>query len=70
MKLEFPTRLLRRLFMSNIAVFVTYGKFLIIEGKLQNQENVISVEADSVRLWKLVPLTFVPTISISFPQPD
>jgi error-prone DNA polymerase len=29
---------------------VTYGKFLIIEGKLQNQENVISVKAESVRL--------------------
>ena len=27
---------------------VTYGKFLIIEGKLQNQENVISVKADRV----------------------
>jgi error-prone DNA polymerase len=28
---------------------VTYGKFLLIEGKLQNQENVISVKADVVR---------------------
>jgi error-prone DNA polymerase len=28
---------------------VTYGKFLIVEGKLQNQENVISVKADIVR---------------------
>ncbi len=28
---------------------VTYGKFLIIEGKLQNQENVISVKAEVVR---------------------
>jgi len=32
---------------------VTYGKFLIIEGKLQNQENVISVKADSVRLLEI-----------------
>jgi error-prone DNA polymerase len=29
---------------------VTYGKFLLVEGKLQNQENVISVKADVVRL--------------------
>jgi error-prone DNA polymerase len=28
---------------------VTYGKFLLIEGKLQNQENVVSVKADVVR---------------------
>jgi error-prone DNA polymerase len=28
---------------------VTYGKFLLVEGKLQNQENVISVKADIVR---------------------
>jgi error-prone DNA polymerase len=28
---------------------VTYGKVLIIEGKLQNQENVVSVKAESVR---------------------
>jgi error-prone DNA polymerase len=28
---------------------VTYGKFLLVEGKLQNQENVISVKAESVR---------------------
>lgn len=28
---------------------VTYGKFLIVEGKLQNQENVVSVKAESVR---------------------
>jgi hypothetical protein len=28
---------------------VTYGKFLLIEGGLQNQENVISVKADIVR---------------------
>jgi error-prone DNA polymerase len=28
---------------------VTYGKFLIVEGKLQNQENVVSVKADIVR---------------------
>jgi error-prone DNA polymerase len=28
---------------------VTYGKFLLIEGRLQNQENVISVKADVVR---------------------
>jgi error-prone DNA polymerase len=28
---------------------VTYGKFLLIEGELQNQENVISVKADVVR---------------------
>ncbi len=28
---------------------VTYGKFLLIEGKLQNQENVISVKAEVVR---------------------
>jgi error-prone DNA polymerase len=28
---------------------VTYGKFLIIEGKLQNQENVVSVKAGIVR---------------------
>ena len=27
----------------------TYGKFLLIEGKLQNQENVVSVKADVVR---------------------
>jgi error-prone DNA polymerase len=27
---------------------VTYGKFLLVEGKLQNQENVISVKADVV----------------------
>ena len=32
---------------------VTYGKFLMIEGKLQNQENVISVKADSVRLLEI-----------------
>jgi error-prone DNA polymerase len=29
---------------------VTYGKFLWIEGRLQNQENVVSVKADLVRL--------------------
>ena len=28
---------------------VTYGKFLLIEGRLQNQENVVSVKADVVR---------------------
>jgi error-prone DNA polymerase len=28
---------------------VTYGKFLLIEGKLQNQENVVSVKADVIR---------------------
>jgi error-prone DNA polymerase len=28
---------------------VTYGKFLMVEGKLQNQENVVSVKADVVR---------------------
>jgi error-prone DNA polymerase len=28
---------------------VTYGKFLIVEGRLQNQENVVSVKADVVR---------------------
>ena len=28
---------------------VTYGKFLLVEGQLQNQENVISVRADVVR---------------------
>ena len=28
---------------------VTYGKFLLVEGRLQNQENVISVKADVVR---------------------
>jgi len=28
---------------------VTYGRFLLVEGKLQNQENVISVKADVVR---------------------
>ncbi len=28
---------------------VTYEKFLIVEGKLQNQENVVSVKADIVR---------------------
>jgi hypothetical protein len=27
---------------------VTYGKFLMVEGKLQNQENVVSVKADNV----------------------
>jgi len=32
---------------------VTYGKFLVIEGKLQNQENVISVKADCVRLLEI-----------------
>jgi error-prone DNA polymerase len=32
---------------------VTYGKFLMIEGKLQNQENVVSVKADSVRLLEI-----------------
>ncbi|MGB9202908.1 MAG: error-prone DNA polymerase [Terriglobales bacterium] len=32
---------------------VTYGKFLLIEGKLQNQENVVSVKADVVRLLKI-----------------
>jgi len=32
---------------------VTYGKFLIVEGKLQNQENVISVKADCVRLLEI-----------------
>jgi error-prone DNA polymerase len=35
---------------------VTYGKFLIIEGKLQNQENVISVKADCVRLLEMSPI--------------
>jgi error-prone DNA polymerase len=35
---------------------VTYGKFLIIEGKLQNQENVISVKADIVRLLEVSAL--------------
>jgi error-prone DNA polymerase len=28
---------------------VTYGKFLLIEGRLQNQENVVSVKADVIR---------------------
>ena len=32
---------------------VTYGKFLLIEGTLQNQENVVSVKADAVRLLKV-----------------
>jgi error-prone DNA polymerase len=32
---------------------VTYGKFLLIEGKLQNQENVVSVKADVVRLLEI-----------------
>src|SRR5882672_8095681 len=32
---------------------VAYGKFLVIEGKLQNQENVISVKADCVRLLEI-----------------
>ncbi len=32
---------------------VTYGKFLLVEGKLQNQENVISVKADVVRPLKI-----------------
>jgi error-prone DNA polymerase len=32
---------------------VTYGKFLLIEGQLQNQENVISVKADAVRSLKI-----------------
>jgi error-prone DNA polymerase len=35
---------------------VTYGKFLIIEGKLQNQENVISVKADRVCLLEISPI--------------
>jgi error-prone DNA polymerase len=35
---------------------VTYGKFLVIEGKLQNQENVISVKAESVRLLEINPM--------------
>jgi len=26
-----------------------YGKFLLIEGRLQNQENVVSVKAEVVR---------------------
>jgi error-prone DNA polymerase len=28
---------------------VTYGKFLLLEGKLQNQENVVSVKIETVR---------------------
>jgi error-prone DNA polymerase len=28
---------------------VTYGKFLLLEGKLQNQENVVSVKVETVR---------------------
>jgi error-prone DNA polymerase len=32
---------------------VTYGKFLLIEGRLQNQENVVSVKADVVRPLKI-----------------
>ncbi|MBZ5612769.1 MAG: error-prone DNA polymerase [Acidobacteriia bacterium] len=32
---------------------VTYGKFLLVEGKLQNQENVVSVKADVVRPLKI-----------------
>ncbi len=32
---------------------VTYGKFLLVEGTLQNQENVISVKADVVRLLEI-----------------
>lgn len=28
---------------------VTYGKFLLLEGKLQNQDNVVSVKVDAVR---------------------
>jgi error-prone DNA polymerase len=35
---------------------VTYGKFLIVEGKLQNQENVVSVKADSVRALEISAL--------------
>jgi error-prone DNA polymerase len=32
---------------------VTYGKFLLVEGRLQNQENVVSVKADVVRPLKI-----------------
>src|ERR1700691_4785246 len=39
---------------------VTYGKFLLIEGKLQNQENVISVKADEVRPLEIGPLEVRP----------
>ena len=35
---------------------VTHGKFLLVEGKLQNQENVISVKADVVRPLKIANL--------------
>jgi error-prone DNA polymerase len=35
---------------------VTYGKFLIVEGKLQNQENVVSVKADIVRALEVSPI--------------
>ena len=35
---------------------VTYGKFLIVEGKLQNQENVVSVKADIVRSLEINPV--------------
>jgi hypothetical protein len=49
MRQEFPTQSLRRVFMSSIGAWWTYGTFLIVEGKLQNQENVVSVKVDIIR---------------------
>jgi hypothetical protein len=34
-------------------IAVTRGKFLVVEGKLQNQDGVISVKASAVRVLEL-----------------
>lgn len=35
---------------------VTRGKFLLVEGKLQKQDGVISVKASAVRIMELGPI--------------
>jgi hypothetical protein len=49
MEIGGPTNLGVALTCASIARFSAAGKFLLIEGQLQNQENVISVKADVVR---------------------
>jgi hypothetical protein len=50
-------------------VAVTRGKFLRVEGTLQNQDEVINVRASAVRVLNLSEQTFVRTTFISRYKP-
>ena len=43
---------------------VVHNPFLLIEGTLQNLENVVSVKAESISLWSLLARSRIPTTSI------